>query len=256
MHSVRARPNQDFEFRQVNREASGVPSRSTSEDGLYTFETMRLKIGDRLQIQLPARFLSERVIVRLIGYVNQLSLLVTSPRESNGLRLPLEEGEEVVVRAFASQSAFAFSSMVEKLVRLPFEYLHLSFPLQVKGTVVRKAPRVSTSIICTVNAEQSGEEALTGILVNLSASGALLASRHAVAKRDEMVKLGFRLNLHGTEVFLNLNAVVRARCSDGSPANPTPVHHGLEFFDLTPNDRMVLQSLVYQQIIEQPNTVL
>jgi c-di-GMP-binding flagellar brake protein YcgR len=33
-------------------------------------------------------------------------------------------------------------------------------------------------------------------------------------------------------------------------------HFGLEFVDLQPNDQMILQSMVYQKMIEQPQSLV
>jgi c-di-GMP-binding flagellar brake protein YcgR len=233
-----------------------VAASQSAEDAAFTFESMKMKVGDRLQVQLPARFTADRIIVRLIGYINNLSLLVTPPREANGLRMQLEENDELVVRVFTSQNAFGFSATVAKVIKLPFEYLHLSFPSEVRGMVIRKAPRVKTRIICSVVAEQSAEESTTGILTNLSANGALLTASRALAGKSGMIKLAFRVLLHGTEAFLNVSAVVRAQFDDDTPANPNPAHHGLEFVDLQPKDYLVLQAMIYQQMIEQPQTVM
>jgi len=238
---------------ELNSEAT--PLADAKNNSSYTFEAMKLKVGDRLQVQPPARFSSDSVVVRLIGYVNNLSLLVTSPRETNGLRLLLVENDKLDIRVFSSQNAFGFSATVSKIVKLPFEYLHLSFPDEVKGMVIRKAPRVKTRIICSVIAQQSGDVSLPGMIVNLSATGALLDSRSAI---KGAVKLVFRVTLHAIEVILTLSAVVRAQFTDDTPVGGTPIffHHGLEFVDLQPNDNLILQSLVYQQMIEKPHTVL
>ena len=254
-------------FSSAEREANyelGAAEQSPSEfagngglqDDVYPFEAMRLKVGDRLQVQPPPRFSSDRVIVRLIGYVSNLSLLITPPREASGLRMTIEDGDELFVRVFSSQNAFGFAAKVDKIIRFPFEYLHLSFPAEVKGMTIRKAPRVKTKIICSFSLPQSGEERETGILTNLSANGALLGSRGGRLAKGDVIKLSFRLLLHGNEVFLNLNAVVRSQFIDETAPDQKATYHGLEFVELIPNDCMVLQSMVYQQMIEQPQTVM
>lgn len=246
----------EYAVEQDELSAKDIASKGDSPDRIYTFEAMKLKVNDRLQIQPPAHLAQERAVVRLIGYVNNLCLFVTAPRQPDGLRMQLNEGDELVVRIFSSQNAFGFSSAITKIIKLPFEYLHLSFPTEVKGMLVRKAPRVKTRIICSISTGQAGEENLTGILTNISANGALLASRRSIANTNTSIKLAFRLMLHGHETLLSLNAVVRSQFSDETPANPTPANHGLEFIDLTPHEIMLLQSMVYQQMIEQPDMVM
>ena len=247
---------------EVDDEQIAAPHADT-QDRPYPFAAMNLKIGDRIQLQLPELLSRERVIVRLIGYVSNLSLLVTVPRGVNGLRFGLLENDTVVARIFTSQNAFGFSATVNRIIKLPFEYMHLDFPNEVKGVVIRKAPRVKTKIICSVAAEQSGAEGLSGMLVNLSANGALLDSRRALAKKGETIKLSFRIKLHAVDALLTVSAIVRAQFSDEIPSHerfdsvpPHVTHHGLEFVDLSPNDSLILQSMIYQQMIEQPKSVL
>ncbi len=243
-------------------EAQGTPEiTAPSRDGFdntFPFEAMNLKIGDRMQLQMPENLSRDRVIVRLIGYINKLSLLVTMPREANGLRFGLLENDNLVVRVFSSQNAFGFSATVSKIIKIPFEYLHLTFPDEVKGVVIRKAPRVRTRIICSVITEETGEQSLSGMLVNLSANGALLDARRVVANKGDTVKMTFRITLHAVDATLTVGAIVRAQFTDETIDNGSSgmIHHGLEFVDLQPNDSLILHSMIYQQMIEQPKTVL
>lgn len=226
-----------------------------SQQNTYPFEEMKLKIGDRLQIQPPAQLSSERFIVKLIGYVNNTSLLVTAPIDTNGLRLQLIEGEKLVVRVFSSQNAFGFASTIEKVCKLPFEYLHLSFPNEVQGMVIRKAPRVRTKIIAAVVTCTRGSDSASAIISNLSASGALLDARRNLGEKGDILKMSFRVNLHNIDAYLTVTAAVRAVFSDEAADNDGLIHHGLEFVDLQPNDSVILQSMIYQQMIERPNTL-
>ena len=251
-----AEPESNYELEQEEQNQPEIASHPDLQDGGYPFDAMRLKVGDRLQVQLPPRFSNDRLIVRLIGYINNLSLLTTPPRGASGLRITIEEGEELFVRVFTSQNAFGFAANVEKIIRVPFEYLHLSFPAEVKGMTIRKAPRVKTKIICSLTKVQSGGENETGVLTNLSANGALLATRGVLLSKGDAIKLSFRLLLHGHEVFLSLNAVVRSQIVDETATIKKAAFFGLEFVELNSNDCMVLQSMVYQQMIEQPQTVM
>lgn len=226
-----------------------------SQQSTYPFEEMKLKIGDRLQIQPPAQLSGERFIVKLIGYVNNTSLLVTAPIDNNGLRLQLIEGEKLVVRVFSSQNAFGFASTIEKVCKLPFEYLHLSFPNEVQGMVIRKAPRVRTKIIAAVVTCTQGNESVSAIISNLSASGALLDARRNLGGKGDVLKMSFRVNLHNIDAYLTVTAAVRAVFSDEAAESGGLVHHGLEFVDLQPNDSVILQSMIYQQMIERPHTL-
>lgn len=240
---------------QVKKNTATGKDGGDAEQHTYPFEEMNLRIGDRLQIQPPSQLSPERFIVKLIGYLNNVSLLVTAPHDANGQRLQLIEGENLVVRVFSSQNAFGFSCTIEKICKLPFEYMHLSFPAEVQGMVIRKAPRVKTNIIAS--ATIGGEKSLPAIITNLSAGGALLDAQRILAPKGGTFKLAFRVNLHNSDVYLNLSVVVRAVFSDETLEDGTPaIHHGLEFFGLQPNDIVILQSMIYQQMIEHPHTLI
>lgn len=230
----------------------------TDQQGNFEFKTMNLRVGDRLQIEPPAKLSKERFVVKLIGYVEKVSLLVTPPMDK-GLSLPLLEGENLIMRVFSSQNAFGFASTIKRVCKSPFEYLHLSFPEEVQGMMIRRAPRIKTKIVATAAPDtQNGEAGVSpAIISNLSANGALLDSRKGLAEKGGKLKVSFRVNLHNIDALLQVNAVVRAvftdEVVDGNGAKL--IHHGLEFVNLQPNDSVVLQSMIYQQMIERPHAV-
>jgi hypothetical protein len=183
--------------------------------------------------------------------------MVTHPYE-RFLRVPLHEGDAVVVRAFVGQSAFGFSTSVEKICMNPFDYIHLSFPDAVQGMSVRKAPRVKTRIIASVaDLSGTGAESLPGIVVNMSATGVLLDSNRALCAKDGRLRMAFKVELHGVEALLTVEGIARNVWTGESGTEPASIHHhGVEFVDLDPNDRMILQSVVYQHMIESPQNLI
>lgn len=221
------------------------------------FADMRLRVGDRLLLSPPVKVSSERFPVRLVGYVEGVSVLVTHPYE-RFLRLPLHEGDEVVMRAFVAQSAFGFSTWVEKIYAAPFDHLHLSFPESVQGMAVRKAPRVKMRIIASVNnLSQGAGENMPGIIANISASGVLLDSPHPLAEKNDRMRLAFKVELHGMEAFLTVEGVARnVWMGEAAEGQKATFHHGIEFVDLDPSDQMILQSLVYQHMIDSPQNLI
>ncbi len=236
---------------------TAVPAAATAAPGDFPFEAMNLKVGSRLQVQPPARMSSERCFVRLIGHLQGHSLLITAPRTSQGSTLPLAEGDSLVLRAFSGQNAFAFACDVLRVCRVPYNYLHLAFPASVQGTVIRKAPRVRTKISASVRSPRAQGQELTGVISNLSANGALLDGPRNLAQEGDRLTLGFRLRLHDIENTLNVQAVVRAVLSDErlQQSGTSLVHFGLEFVDLPAHDQMLLKSMVYQKIIEDPQSM-
>jgi c-di-GMP-binding flagellar brake protein YcgR len=224
----------------------------------FPFDAMNLKVGDRLQIQPPVNLSTERCNVRVVGFVPQQSLLLTAPLNSSGARLDLIERDQLVIRVFSSQNAFAFACDVLRSCKLPYPYLHVSFPQSVQGTVVRKAPRVKTKIIAQVQPDRPAAVAAPAVISNISANGALLDGRRNLADLGDIVQMKFQIKLHNVEIPLTLRATVRAVFGEETPAvGAVPLaHFGLEFTELQPQDQMVLQSMVYQQMIERPQSLV
>lgn len=247
-------------------QAEGETSRDSSKEldaalaggkeGSFGFADMHLRIGERIQVQLPANVSAERYVVKLIGYLDKVSVLVTAPYD-NGLRVPLRENDVLVARIFSAQKAFGFSTSVERVCKIPYDYLHLSFPERVQGSVVRKSPRVKTRIIASISTPEAAGDRRSGMIVNLSADGALVRARQPLGSSGGILALAFRVNLHNVDAYLTVNAVVRSAFGDEgkSEDGAATFSHGVQFQDLAPNDSVILQSLIYQQMIEQPQTL-
>jgi len=231
--------------------------RDASQAQTFPFEAMHLAVGCCMQAQPPAQISTERFYVRLIGYVNDMSLMVTTPVTSQDVRLQLIEGDALVMRVFVNQCAYGFACDVLRVCKLPFNYLHLSFPREVKGTVVRKAPRVKSKIIATVRHPNVGAD-WPGVISNVSATGALLDARHGMADKGDLLELKFKLVLHNVETHLSVQAAVRNVFTDASIERTSSdlAHFGVEFLNLQPHDQMVLHGMVYQQMIEQPQSMV
>lgn len=226
----------------------------------FTFDDMKLKAESRLQLEPPAQLGRERLLVKVIGYLRGVSLLVTAPTTANGARLQLREGEKVVMRSFSGQNAFAFACTVERACKLPYEYLHLSFPDVIQGVVIRKAPRVKANIIAAVHNTNSrnAKEQVPALISNISANGAALDARRPLGNKGDILDLSFRVNLHKIDAFLSIKGAIRA-VLNGEAADisePEITRYGIEFQSLQPNDMVILQSMIYQQIIESPHQLV
>lgn len=228
-------------------------------DNRFSFADMRLRVGDRLQLQPPANVATDRYVAKLIGYLDNNTVLVTAPYDK-GLRVPLRENDTIVARIFSGLKVFGFSTTIERVCKIPFDYLHLAFPAYVQGSVIRKSPRVRTRIIASISTPdaESGSDRHSGLIANLSADGALVRARQPLAQQGAVLGLSFRVNLHSIDAYLTVNAVVRSTFADegGRTGDSSQTFsHGVQFQDLAPNDSVILQSLIYQQMIEQPHTV-
>lgn len=226
----------------------------------FTFNDMKLKVEDRLQLQPPEQLTRERFPVKVIGFIRNVSLLVTTPVIAGGLRLQLLEGERVIMRSFLGQNAFGFACTIERICKTPCEYLHLSFPDVIQGIVIRKAPRVKTRIIATAHNSNPGgkNEPVSALISNISANGMALDAKQPLGNKGDIISLTFRVNLHKIDALLSIKGLICAVLTGdaANPSNPDLIRHGIEFRDLQPNDSVILQSMIYQNIIENPHKLM
>ncbi len=241
------------------QEFDGQAAEGASDDAGhkgFSFEDMRLAVGDRLQVECPAAKGVSRSVVRVVGYVENLSLIVTAP-QARGRRIELVDNDPVIVRVFSRQSAFAFRTSVMRVCRLPFDYVHLSFPTLIQGSVIRKATRVRTRLAAEVGPDADDPAMQPGTLLNISATGVLLHTRASVGDKSGTVRLRFGFKLHDVDSELTVAADIRnVEREDDSNGEGADYHYGLDFRNLQPNDRLMIRSFVYQTIIEQPRHVL
>jgi len=231
-----------------------------AEEKIYGFSDMRLRVGDRLQIEPPATVSTERHTAKVIGWVDNISLLVSTPMVG-GLRVPFRDGDKVVVRIFANQNAFAFNTDVMRSVKIPFDHLHLTFPTEIQGAVIRKSPRIKMRLITTVSLlPEEGNEPVdansraSAILLNISADGTLIQAKQALADKGGRLRLAFRINLHDVDAVLTVNAIVRSVFAEEGKVGA--MLHGVQFENMDANDRLILQSMIYQKMVEQPQLMV
>ena len=238
----------------ITKESTSGQTGKDESGTSFTFDDMRLKVEDKLQLEPPSQLARERFFVKVIGFLRGVSLLVTVPVTANGLQLQLLAGETVVMRSFSGQNAFGFACTIEHISKTPYSYMHLSFPEQIKGMMIRKAVRVKAHLITAVRGNTAGaDEQVTAIISNISANGASLDCKQALGDKGDILDLAFRVNLHGVDTYLSIKGVIRSVPGSGTADF---VSHGIEFHDLKPNDFVVLQSMIYQQMIENPHKLM
>ncbi|MDX8399175.1 MAG: flagellar brake protein [Gallionellaceae bacterium] len=242
-------------------ESSAVDAKT--EDGTiqpqFTFDDMKLRVEDKLQLEPPPQLSKERLLVKVIGFIRGISLLVSAPMTTAGQRLHLLENESVVMRSFSGKNAFAFAGTVLKVNVAPYEYLHLSFPKEIQGLAIRKTARVKTRIITAVqNTNSNEEDQISAIISDISATGVSLETRRPLGEKGDTISMAFRVHLHNVEAFLSVKGVIRAALNKDTSDLSTSenIHYGIELQDLQPNDSVILQSMIYQQMIENPQKLV
>ena len=238
---------------KASSEKIGAIDKKISE---FNFDDMQLKVGDRLQLQLHSsaksscRLNNDTCMVTVIGYVPDHSLIVSMPKTDQLIGQPFLEGDQILVRLFSGRCAFSFTVFVDKLVKLSFKYLHLSFPKHILGQTIRKSRRVRTAIEAeaTVN---SGSIPL--IITNLSAAGAEISTHTELGGIGTLIELSVKVKIHENEISLRLQSIIR---SFKAINKQDALRYGVEFTSLQAEQNFSLRSFIYQEIVENPNNIV
>ncbi len=226
---------------------------ATKKLNQFIFQDMNLKVGDKLQLKLPTNIVnsakrSEFYTTELIGYVNNLTVIIRPPQLAQQMDLTLIEGDQVTVRLFSGQHAFSFSSHIDKIIKVPLYYIHLSFPTKISGQIIRKSRRIKTKIVATIT-----DNPTPATISNLSMTGAEISTSDSLGQVGETISLSFTVKIHSVEKTMSLQAIIK---STAPPANKTDnaLTFGMEFVALETEQNHLLQSLIYQELVENPES--
>lgn len=217
---------------------------AAAETQISSLSQIQLAPGDLVQLQTLHPAHAERYQVRMIGFYAPVSLMVTSPT-IQGRLVFVKEGQQFLVRGFVGKDAVAYKTRVIKSNLAPFPYLHLAYPETVQSMRIRGSSRVSVELVTAVSGPAGQASAK---IVDLSCGGARMMSANPVAEKGDQVKLSFRINPSGLDVYLSINAKVRTVTRDET-AN-RQVATGVEFVDLKEQDRLYLTNMVYQNLLK------
>lgn len=213
-----------------------------------SLDEIKLSIGDTFHLQGQSGNTPLRYIVKLIGYARDRSVIVSTPTQDGKVML-MRDGQSFVVRLFAGKSVYAFSTSIIKSANVPYPHLHLSWPKEIKGLVVRSSVRAPVRLIASVsNAEGQSNAAM---LEDLSVGGCALTSKKPLGERGQVVNIKFKVVVNQVEQYLDIAGVIRSMeylpGAEGSPS----VQHGIQFMDVPPSDQLVLTACIYHTLFEE-----
>jgi c-di-GMP-binding flagellar brake protein YcgR len=235
--TVSAKPQPDDEM------GAGAP-----KEEVRALEDTKLAIGDTLQLQAQAEGGQARYYVKVIGYLVKKGLIVTTPTV-DGRVLLMREGQSFVVRMFSGKSVYAFSATVFKVANVPYPHLHLTYPSQVRGLVVRSGARVNVRLIAAI---QTAGLSQAATLSNLSTGGAALQAKVKLGRKGDEISIKFRVTINGVEQYLTLRGIIRSvmvEAGDGDGGEV--VVHGVQFVDVPHAEHVSLTAFVYQTLFEE-----
>ena len=183
-------------------------------------DKLNLTIGTTVQLQLDAPGQQARHMVRLIGYVTGGSLIVATPTVRGRVQL-VREGQVFSVRMLRGESVMGFSAKVLASNMKPYPHLHLSYPEEIEQIVVRNSARVATCIPARVrNTKQpdSPDHYTDVSIIDLSETGARLASSKCLGEVSEMLQVDFRIRVTGDLEELSLLSDLKSVAERVEPA--------------------------------------
>jgi c-di-GMP-binding flagellar brake protein YcgR len=223
----------------------------------FTFESMNLQVGVRLQFITYRRIKPVQYFSTLVGYVKDEYLIVKVPIE-NGMPVGLVEGERITIRVFSGMNVCSFACTVQRVFDRPMLYVHLSFPDTIQGTSLRAAMRVKVDIPAQVLPAQAGAAAVDCTLTNISVSGARIESPHSLAEDGSGITLEFGLPspLGDGDMRVRTQAAVRnviaLRKEDGAEF----FAYGVQFLDLDQVHHTMLQNLTYEVLLADRQNIV
>ena len=225
----------------------GEPTSAQREAGVLSLDQIKLNIGDSIQLQFQSGLEQSRCVVTLVGYLKGQSVIVTTPI-INGTMMLVREGQDFVIRLFSGKSAYAFTTMAKRVTNTPYPHLHLAYPKEVRGLVVRGSSRGRINIICHATVEDGRGYAC--IARDISIGGALIAASEKMGEVGNQLTLKFRVKVKDAEHTLALNCRIRSVNASRPTVDEKPaILHGLSFEEVTSQDTLVISTLLYQNMI-------
>jgi len=228
---------------------SGSPGSSPSpqdahKDVLMELDSVRWNVGETLYLQVHDHT-AVRYTVKLIGFVKNMSIMVTAPT-IDGKAVIIRDGQTFIVRAFPGKKAYAFTASAIKSVYSPHPYLHISYPKQVRCTTIRQGSRATVKIIASLTIGDP-EQTAAATIGDLSMGGASGVIKKAVGKKGDVGIIKFKVSAAGSDEYLSLNVILR---SQAPTENGLEYRHGFEFVDVSAQSKLILSAFVHQTLAE------
>ena len=218
-------------------------------------DLLNLTSGSVLQIQATVPENAPRFSVRLIGSLPGASLVVTTPTLDGKVQI-VREGQRFNVRVLKGERVLGFVAQILYTTMKPYPHMHLEYPSQFEQIVVRNASRVSADIGAMVrNTVEANEEQNfhAASIVDLSESGAKIASDRHLGEAAEILHIKFELMISGAAEELGLLGDIRnvnERVETGVEGEKTVVYTGVQFRTLSRYQQVLLHAWVTNKVLQ------
>jgi len=214
-------------------------------------KTLKILVGDTLQLQKAGDATGERYASTVIGFVPGKSLLVTTPMV-NDKSVLVREGQQYAVRMLQGTYIQAFVAKVLHYALAPYPYIHLSFPQEVECIEIRNADRVDTNIpVLARNSKQpdTKDNWKPAAFKDISSSGAKIESMSRIGEKNDDLVLRFKLfvSSHEEEMELQTRIMHLEEPSDVGVDEWGLYVLGTKFQDPDRLQRVLIQNYVLEQ---------
>lgn len=214
--------------------------------------TLELKqnIGDTLQLQFSPGNADDRYYVKLIGFLEDKSILVTTPRmDGSALKIPVEQ--RFIVRMISGNSAQGFTATALYSTTRPYPHLHLTYPTDLESITVRKAERVNCKLIVTVNneeSENSSDEGISATMQDISTAGSQLITLVPIGQKGQTITINSKVKVADIEQYLTITGIIRRVVEPENKGDK--YEYGIEFVLLEDKDKLLLHGFVYERMMK------
>lgn len=210
-------------------------------------EDLGLAVGEALQLQFLDDDNRAQYFVRVIGFLPERSVVVTTPMKG-GEPMDLLEGRAVLARLYSDEEARGFTATVLRTADQPYPYLHLSYPTKIEPMSERQASRVRSALAATVRPGEGGQE-MPAVLRDLSGTGAQVLAGSPIGRAGDRILIRARLPLEVVgDQPADLPAVIRnVQEESGVKDSLWRYRCGVEFEPLDTQATLVLRAYLYER---------
>jgi len=216
-----------------------------------TKQDVNIPVGTNIELEACGVTNPRVYKASVIGFVPKKSLMVTIPH-CDGMPFSPKEAEEYIVRYTEAGSGYAFKAKVLRLCAEPFPYVHLSFPADVQGALVRNAPRIPVKmpVILLSAGDETGQKRSVA-MVDISIAGARLVAFERLGSIGDRFSIEMMAPSSNTQSERYVLPVVIRYIREDMSKDVRPhrnIHHGVEFINLTTSVERFINNFVSDQI--------
>jgi len=217
------------------------------------FDELKLSVGERVRLETVSP--RGRFSVRYLGAYSDRCLMVSVP-VVNGTDKPLKEGVPVTLRLIALNRACAFKARVLRSQSTPVPMLFLDYPAAVEAVLVRKAPRVNSQVIISVDEAVPGNFGSgwprPALCCDISLHGARIEASDQLGEVGDRLYVTARVRVGEVDQVLLVEGVIRnLEEVEDSFSDGFRMVHGIEFLDMDEETQLILTGFVYQQMLRE-----